>query len=150
MESRVDFITLATADLDAARAFYVAGLGWTPTLDVPGEILFFQVGRGTMLGLYDVAAFRADIGAPAGSALDNGGTVLAHNVDSPAAVDRLVDAAARAGATVLTPPQPAAFGGYHGHFADPNGVIWEVAHNPGWRVDRPTAPCGWTRAPLEA
>ena len=50
-------------------------------------------------------------------------------------MDRLVDAAARAGATVLKSPQPAAFGGYHGHFTDPNGVIWEVAHNPGWRVE---------------
>ena len=135
MDSRVDFITLATPDLDAARTFYVAGLGWTPTLDVPGEILFFQVGHGTMLGLYDAAAFRQDLGQPAGSALSNGGTVLSHNVDSPAAVDRLVDAAARAGATVLKSPQPAAFGGYHGHFTDPNGVIWEVAHNPGWRVE---------------
>ena len=135
MDSRVHFITLATPDLDAARAFYVAGLGWTPTLDVPGEILFFQVGHGTMLGLYDAAAFREDIGVPAGSAISSSGMVLSHNVDSPAAVDRLVDAAARAGATVLTSPQPASFGGYHGHFTDPNGVIWEVAHNPGWRVE---------------
>src|SRR3954470_21517051 len=116
MDSRVDFITLATPDLDAARAFYVEGLGWTPTLDVPGEILFFQVGHGTMLGLYDAAAFRADLGLPPGGALSTRGTVLSHNVDSPAAVDRLVDAAARAGAAVLKAPQPAAFGGYHGHF----------------------------------
>jgi len=21
------------------------------------------------------------------------------------------------------------------HVADPNGVIWEIAHNPNWRVD---------------
>ena len=51
MRSRVDVITIATPDLGAARRFYVTGLGWTPTLDVPGEILFFQVGYGTMLGL---------------------------------------------------------------------------------------------------
>ena len=50
-------------------------------------------------------------------------------------MDRLVDAAARAGATVLKSPQPASFGGYHGHFTDPHGVIWEVAHNPGWLVE---------------
>ena len=38
-------------------------------------------------------------------------------------------------ARVVKPPQKAAFGGYHAHFADPNGVIWEVCHNPGWSVD---------------
>ncbi len=135
MESRVDFITIATPDLDAARRFYVTGLGWTPTLDVPGEVLFFQVGHGTMLGLYDAAAFRADLGLPADAGLSNSGTVLSHNVANPAAVDRIVDAAASTGATVVKPPQRAAFGGYHGHVADPNGVIWEIAHNPGWRVD---------------
>ena len=40
-----------------------------------------------------------------------------------------------AGATVIKAPQQAAFGGYHGHFADPNGLIWEIAFNPGWSVD---------------
>ena len=79
---------------------------------------------------------RADIGARRpGPRSTTAARSWRYNVDSPAAVDRLVDVAARAGATVLTPPQPAAFGGYHGHFADPNGVIWEVAHNPGWRVE---------------
>ena len=40
-----------------------------------------------------------------------------------------------AGATVLKPAQEGAFGGiFHGHVVDPNGVIWEVAHNPGWSI----------------
>jgi len=43
MKQAASFVTLATPDLDAARAFYVAGLGWEPLFDVPGEILFFQV-----------------------------------------------------------------------------------------------------------
>jgi hypothetical protein len=51
MEQRVNFVTVATPDLDTARRFYVDGLGWTTTLDVPGEILFFQIGPGIMLGL---------------------------------------------------------------------------------------------------
>ena len=41
-----------------------------------------------------------------------------------------------AGGTVLTSPRPGAFGGiFHAHVADPNGVVWEIAHNPGWRID---------------
>ena len=40
------------------------------------------------------------------------------------------------GGTVRTAPRPGAFGGvFHAHVADPNGVVWEIAHNPGWRVD---------------
>lgn len=26
------------------------------------------------------------------------------------------------------------WGGYHAYVADPTGVCWEVAHNPGWSV----------------
>jgi uncharacterized glyoxalase superfamily protein PhnB len=36
---------------------------------------------------------------------------------------------------VLKPAQRAAFGGFHGFFADPAGFRWEVVHNPGWSVD---------------
>lgn len=133
MDSRVTFSTLATADLDAARSFYVAGVGWTPTLDVPGEIIFFQVGPGIMLGLFDATKFNVDLGRPAEPATISGVT-LAYNVDRPADVDAVIATAAAAGAAIVKPPQRADFGGYHAHFADPNGVIWEVAYNPGWEV----------------
>ncbi|WP_223410867.1 VOC family protein [Occultella gossypii] len=135
MDQQVHFITLATADLDAARRFYAEALGWTPTLDVPGEILFFQVAPGQMLGLFDAVKFNEDLGAPAGPASVSGVT-LAHNVAGPDQVRALVEAMAAAGGAVLTAPQPGAFGGiFHAHVQDPNGVIWEIAHNPGWSID---------------
>jgi uncharacterized protein len=129
------FITFATADLDAARTFYVGGLGWTPTLDVPGEILFLQVGHGLMLGLFDAAHFSADLGEPDSPPVPIRGVTLSQNVSSAEEVDEVVGAAERAGAEVVKAPQEAGFGGYHGHFRDPNGVVWEVAYNPGWSVD---------------
>lgn len=47
-----------------------------------------------------------------------------------------LSAMAAAGGTVLTGPRPGPFGGvFHAHVADPNGVVWEIAHNPGWRID---------------
>ncbi|MEP6559585.1 MAG: VOC family protein, partial [Nakamurella sp.] len=49
MQQRVDFITFATADLAAARSFYQHGLHWQPLLDVPDEIVFFQIGPGLVL-----------------------------------------------------------------------------------------------------
>ena len=61
VDQRVHFFTLATPDLDAARRFYHDGLGWTPKLDVPGEILFFQVAPELMLGLFDAEKFDQDL-----------------------------------------------------------------------------------------
>lgn len=135
MDQAVHFITVATPDLDAARAFYVTGLGWTPTLDVPGEIVFFQIGPGLTLGFFDAVKFAEDMGGSAADDVSARGFTLAHNVASEGAVDAVLDAALRAGGTVLKPGQRATFGGYHGHFADPNGTVWEVAYNPGWTVD---------------
>ncbi|MHC5558585.1 VOC family protein [Kocuria sp. U4B] len=136
MDPRVHFVTLATPDLDAARDFYGRGLGWAPLLDVPGEILFFQVAPGQVLALFDAAKFAADLGRPAGVPAGASGVTLAHNVGGPDEVRAVVEAMAAAGGTVFTSPRPGAFGGvFHAHVADPNGVVWEIAHNPGWRVD---------------
>ncbi|MEV5707827.1 VOC family protein [Actinoallomurus sp. NPDC052274] len=134
MEQRAHFITLSTPDLDAARAFYRDGLGWTPLLDVPGEIIFFQIAPGLVLGLFEATKFVADM---QGTANDGrlGGLTLSQNVATPADVEATVKRAVEAGGTLVKSPQTAEFGGYHGHVADPNGVVWEICHNPGWRVD---------------
>ena len=135
MEQQVHFLTFATADLDAARRFYVEGLGWSPLLDVPGEIVFFQVAPATVLAFFETAKFAQDLGTgPARPAVS--GVTLAHNVADRDAVRALVEAMAAAGGTVLTAPEEGAFGGvFHALVADPNGVVWEVGHNPGWSVD---------------
>jgi len=134
MDQSLHFVTVSTADLDAARSFYVTGLGWRPLLDVPDEIVFFQVAPGLVLGLFDSAKFNADI-ATGGDYSTVSGLTLSHNVDSPEAVRRVVEAMRAAGGTVLKAPQEGAFGGiFHGHVQDPNGLIWEVGHNPTWYV----------------
>jgi uncharacterized glyoxalase superfamily protein PhnB len=35
---------------------------------------------------------------------------------------------------ILKEPQRAFWGGYQGYFADPDGHVWEVAHNPDWTI----------------
>jgi len=135
MEQQVHVLTLATADLDAARRFYVEGLGWRPLLDVPGEIVFFQTAPGAVLAFFEAGVFAEDLGrGPARPAVS--GVTLAHNVASRDDVRAVVEAMTAAGGTVLTAPEEGAFGGvFHALVADPNGVVWEVAHNPGWSVD---------------
>ena len=134
MDQRLSLITIGVPDLAAARSFYLEGLGWTPVLDIPGAVLFLQVGPGLLLSLYDAGELARDID-PSGTAAPTVGNVtLAHNVGSTWEVDRVLDDAEHAGARILKPAQPAAWGGYHGYFADPAGMPWEVAYNPGWSV----------------
>ena len=134
MEPNLNFITLATKDLDATRAFYGA-LEWNPLLDVPDEIVFYQVAPGLVLGFFDAQKFNDDLQSDVDRSTISGVT-LSHNVDGPDAVIALVEAMVAAGGQVLKAPQASRFGGiFHGHVEDPNGVVWEVAHNPGWHVD---------------
>ena len=109
-------------DLARARAFYEA-LGWTGAQQPDDEVAFFQAG-GMIFGLWTALGGH---GAP--------GIELAHNVRSPAVVDAVLADAERAGATIVRRPARADWGGYTGAFSDPDGYVWEVAHNPHWPLD---------------
>ncbi len=134
MQPQLHFLTVSTASLDAARAFYIDGLGWEPMLDVPGEIVFFQVAPGLVLGLFDAVKFARDQGMPS-PLPEVSGMTLSHNVASPEEVDTTFQRLISAGGTAVKAPQSGEFGGiYHAMVRDPNGITWEVAHNPGWRI----------------
>jgi catechol 2,3-dioxygenase-like lactoylglutathione lyase family enzyme len=132
VDQAVTFITLGVADVAASRHFYVDGLGWQPLFEVPGDITFFQVGHGLVLGIWGIDALGDDAGAPA-----TPGTpfALASNVGSVEAVDAAVERARSAGATVLREPSwHEAIRIYHAYVADPDGHRWEIAFNPGLTV----------------
>jgi len=133
MQPRVNIITLGTPDLAAARRFYVEGLGWEPTMEVPGEIFFLRVGHGLLLALWRAEALERDIDASAGAPPSTGPApmTLAHNVASDDEVAEVLASAEAAGGTVLKRAQLGEVGFVHGYFADPDGFRWEVAHNPG-------------------
>jgi len=63
-----------------------------------------------------------------------GGVELAYNVRSPAEVDAVLEEAKSAGGSIVRPAAHADWGGYTGAFADPEGYVWEVAHNPDWKL----------------
>jgi catechol 2,3-dioxygenase-like lactoylglutathione lyase family enzyme len=134
MQPRLDLLTVAVDDLEAERRFYLDGLGWPAALDVPGEVLFLQLNHGLLVGLFGARDLAVDMGADPASVVVGAGFTLAHNVGSAEEVREVLARAQAAGATVVKPAQDAAFGGYHAYFADPDGVRWEVAWNPGLRV----------------
>jgi uncharacterized glyoxalase superfamily protein PhnB len=65
------------------------------------------------------------------------------NLASRADVDAAFEEVRRAGGHVVKEPQATDWGGYVGYFADPDGHLWEIAHNPSWPIgadERPTLP----------
>lgn len=129
MEQRITLVTLGVTDLDAARRFYLDGLGWQPLLDA-GEAVFLQMGPGLVLSLYG----RADLAREAGTApgpVAPPPVTLAHNVAAEDEVARVVALMAAAGGEVVAQPSRASWGGVTAYVADPDGFRWEIAWNPG-------------------
>ncbi|MCT4353548.1 VOC family protein [Streptomyces sp. Je 1-79] len=128
MEQRVSLITLAVADLGRSRAFYES-LGWRG--QEVEETVFFQAG-GLGIVLWGREKLAHDCGLDDARGTGFGGMVLAHNMRSPEDVDELLTSAQQAGGTVTKPAEATSYGGYAGCFADPDGHLWEIAHNPGF------------------
>lgn len=130
MEQRVSMITLGVADVQRAKTFY-EHLGWQGQM--VQETVFFQAG-GLALVLWGRENLADDAGLEAAQTGGSGGVALAHNVRSASEVDDAIRLAEEAGATVTRPPEKTFYGGYAGYFTDPDGHVWEVAHNPGFTM----------------
>jgi len=127
MQPRISLITLGVKDLARSIQFYEQGLG-LQRMESPPEVAFFPL-NGTWLGLFGWDALAEDAHLPAEG---NGfrGVSLAHNLQSEAEVDELMQQAVAAGGTLVKQPQKVFWGGYSGYFKDPDGHLWEIAHNP--------------------
>jgi len=131
MKQSVSLITLGVADYARATAFYEA-MGWSTAMDVE-ETAFFAA-NGVVLVLWSRERLADDLGVEDDGARWSG-IALAHNVGSDAEVDRVIAAARANGAEISRAPAPTFYGGYAGAFRDPDGHVWEVAHNPGFGLD---------------
>lgn len=128
----VSLVTLGVADLEASTRFYER-LSWERSAaSVDGEVTFLRGGN-VVLGLYPLASFADEVGRPASATGE--AVALAINVASPEVVDAVLAAAVEAGAEVVRAAGEMDWGGYAGHFADLDGHLWEVAHNPFAEVD---------------
>lgn len=132
MEPRVSIITLGVHDLDRAVAFYEA-LGLTPGMLIKDDVAFFQMG-GLLLGLWMRQKLADDVGVE-NIETQFSGVALAYNTRSEKEVDEILAAAEKAGGSIVKPSQRAFYGGWYGYFADTEGNLWEVAHNPSFPLD---------------
>jgi len=126
MDQRVSLITLGARDIAKLAAFYDA-LGWARVESPDGVVAYDLLDQ--TLGLYPLQNLADDIGLPV-SDLGHGALTLGYNVHDKTDVAPLLARAEAAGGRVLKPAQDVFWGGYHGYFADPEGHVWEVAHNP--------------------
>jgi uncharacterized protein len=127
VKPRISMITLGVRDLARSVKFYEQGLGF-PRMASPPQVAFFTL-NGTWLGLYGRDALAEDA-TVSSEGHGFGAIALAHNVESQEQVDEVVNQALAAGATLAKKPQKVFWGGYSGYFKDPDGHLWEVAHNP--------------------
>ncbi|TAM68201.1 MAG: glyoxalase [Microbacteriaceae bacterium] len=135
MEARITAITLGVRDRAASRRFYVDGLGWAPTAEVEGDVVFIQAGHGLLLCLWSVDDLAADAGEEIGFGHNAPPISLGQNVASVDEVYRILDAAVAAGADMVAPARKQPWGGVSGYFADPDGFRWEIVYNPGLTFD---------------
>ena len=136
MQPRLSLITLGVADVARARKFYEA-LGFKAGSASQDAVTFLDAG-GVVLALFGRAALAEDASLadrPTGFTPSFSGIALAHNARSEAAVDKALAEAVAAGAKLIKPAGKTFWGGYSGYFADPDGHLWEVAHNPYFTFD---------------
>jgi predicted lactoylglutathione lyase len=97
-------------------------------------VSFFQAGP-VVLAVWSRDAQRDDAQA-AELWTGNGGIAIAQNLASEDNVDAMMARAEAAGGRILKQASKTFGGGYDGYFADPDGHVWEVTHNPFWKLDK--------------
>ncbi len=135
MQQRITAVTLSVPDVAASVDFYRRAFGWEPGFVAEDEVAFYDMG-GLVFGLWSGMSeeLGRDTDPPPGA------VSLAHNCESPEAVDEAIEMAVAAGATLVMPARHQPWGGYSGHIADPDGHHWEFAYNPDWPLDEEGRP----------
>jgi uncharacterized protein len=132
LERRISLITLGVADVARSTDFYQR-LGWSRSSASNDDVTFIQL-KGTVLGLFSRSRLAEDArveNTPPGFS----GVTLAYNVASDIGVDAVVKFVVSCGATLVKAPEKVFWGGYSGYVADPDGHLWEIAHNPFFPLD---------------
>jgi uncharacterized protein len=133
MKPRLNIVTLGVADVALAKAFYKK-LGLTEHSMSNEHVGFFDI-NGIVLSLYGHDALADDARMEHQPPPKFRGLSLAWNTESPAEVDAVLAHAVACGATLAKPGEQVFWGGYSGYFSDPDGHLWEVAHNPFVTID---------------
>ena len=125
---RINLVTLGVADVAASRAFYER-LGFVASPAGSDGVAFFDA-NGVVLAVFGHEALADDAHLASGGKPSFRGVSLAWNAADETAVDAIMAHALACGASLVKAPEKVFWGGYSGYFGDPDGHLWEVAHNP--------------------
>ena len=127
MTAYVSLITLGVADVAVSTGFYEA-LGFQKSSASQESTSFFRAGN-VVLSIFGREPLADDAHVSADGSGFRGVTV-AMNLPSNEAVDTEYARWVAAGATHVKAPETVFWGGYSSYVADPDGHLWEIAHNP--------------------
>jgi predicted lactoylglutathione lyase len=124
----LSLLTLCVGDLARSTAFYES-LGFRRRARKAPGVAFFEAG-GVILSLWNAEELAKDAEIALDTPSRFRGVALAWNCLSRDEVDVAMGRAVAAGGTLVRSPRTVFWGGYTGYFTDPDGHLWEVAHNP--------------------
>jgi catechol 2,3-dioxygenase-like lactoylglutathione lyase family enzyme len=135
---RFSLVTLGVADVDAATAFY-RRLGWRQSTHSGDGVTFFST-PGGVIALWTSSELAVDAGLVSEADATQSpppfrAVALAINFDTREEVDRALADWQAAGGRLSKAAAETEWGGYSGYGADPDGNLWEFAHNPFWPLD---------------
>jgi uncharacterized glyoxalase superfamily protein PhnB len=133
-DAHLTLVTLGVGNLERSIAFYEA-LGFRRRSRGAEGVGFFQAGA-CAIAVWPSEELAKDANfASEGMAPAFRGVALAWNCNTPEEADAAMTRAVKAGAQVQKPAGDTFWGGYVGYFTDPDGHLWEIAHNPAWPLD---------------
>ena len=139
MKQRINLLTLGVNDLERSLQFYRDGFGWQTegiigTEFENGAVVFFNLDNGMTLALWERKNLAWDCGIEQGpeSATEFS---IGYLVNTDEEVNAIMEQAEKAGAAIVKAAEKTFWGGYGGYFKDPDGHLWEIAHNPAVTVE---------------
>lgn len=139
MKQRINILTLGVNDLKKSMKFYQNGLGWKTkgiigTEFENGEVVLFDLDNGMKLSLYERKnlAWDSKLNLQPESATEFS---IGYFVNSDKEVVTIMEQAKKAGAKIIKPAQKSFWGGYAGYLQDLDGHLWEIGHNPAWKIE---------------
>ncbi|MCE9500269.1 MAG: VOC family protein [Leptospira sp.] len=135
MRPKLNLITLGVKNFARSLDFFETGLGWKKSSASQDDVAFFPM-QGIVFGIYPLKLLAIDAKQKLAKTKSFSGITLAINVRSEKEVDTFLLKVKKLGGKIVKPGQKVFWGGYSGYFSDPDGHIWEVAHNPFFKFDK--------------
>jgi hypothetical protein len=139
MKQQVHYLTLGVNELERSMQFFREAFDWKTKGIMGAEyengaIVSFELRSGLMLLLYERKNLAWDSGLEQtpDSATEFS---VGHLVNTDKEVDVIMEQARKSGAVIIKPAHNTFWGGYGGYFKDIDGHLWEIAHNPAFRVE---------------